>query len=157
MSLNNITSVTNTNFLSPTNFILKIDNTLRNVEYTCQVVSLPSISLGNVPKSYRGMKAQFTGDSIEFDTLSVRFIIDETMENYKEIIEWTLSELNEIERVRDLTLLIYSSSNNVSNRIRFIGAFPISVDAVEFDSTLSEIIHPTCTVMFSYTRFEFIT
>ena len=53
---------TNKNFLSPVGFSFKIDNTnFPNLEYFCTAVTLPGVSLGDVPVPYKGVNLAFTG------------------------------------------------------------------------------------------------
>ena len=68
-------------------------------------------------------------DKITYSPLEVSFLIDENLINYKEIYDWIKSNVETDQpitnHVRDLTLTIMSSANNVAKQIRFIDALSL--------------------------------
>lgn len=146
--------ISNRNFLNPINFAIKIDKTTKNVEYTCQSVSLPSVSIGPATQSTPKRGIPLTGDKVDYEPFAIRFIVDETMDNYKEILNWLRNQANMIEDVRDITLIIYNSSNLPSIKIRFLNAFPTNLETIPFDVTQTEV-NIQCGATFYYSSFEF--
>lgn len=101
-----------------------------------------------------------TGDRVIFDPLSVRFIIDENMDNYSKLFDWMVETVNvnsQSAMKKDLSLLIYNNSNNLNKTIQFIGAFPTSLSPVEFSSTNSDTQFLFSDVEFSIDYYRFRT
>ena len=77
----------NLSYLSPVGFKFLL-NKLPNVEYFCQGITLPGISLMSVPLETPFTRIPYPGDRVEFQDFIVRFIIDEDMLNFTEIFKW---------------------------------------------------------------------
>jgi hypothetical protein len=144
-------------FLNPTGFKLVIPGKdIDHFEYTIQKVNLPDINVNNIVQSTRVRDIPLPGSRVEFSSLSLDFLVDERMLNYKEIFNWLLSLVNGESDLRDLSLHILSSHNNVTNKIKFVSAFPTSLTSINFDSTLTNTEYVTCSVTFEYSYFAFV-
>ena len=90
----------------------------------------------------------------------ISFLIDENLTNYKEIYDWIKSNIETDQpitnHVRDLTLTIMSSSNNVAKHIRFIDAQPTSISSLPFEITTVDAEYLTAVVSFQYSYYEFV-
>jgi hypothetical protein len=79
---------TNLDFASPSQFrftLLKVPN----VEYFVTGVNLPGVSFsGDATINTRFTSVHFMGDSMEFEDLEVTFLVNEALENYREIHDW---------------------------------------------------------------------
>ena len=64
----------NLSYLSPVGFKFLL-NKLPNVEYFCQGITLPGISLMSVPLETPFTRIPYPGDRVEFQDFIVRFII----------------------------------------------------------------------------------
>lgn len=144
-------------FLSPIGYKLIIPGKdIDHFEYTIQRASIPDISVNNIVQSTRVRDVPLPGSRVDFSSLSLDFLVDENMINYKEIFNWLLSPVNGIENdLRDIQLHILSSHNNVSNIIQFISAFPTNLSAINFDSTATTVEYVTASVTFEYSYFIF--
>ena len=82
---------TNLNYLSPVNFDLLIEK-LPKTRYFCVGATLPSIIFSEaVHSTTLAIQSYVPGDRITFDPLTVRFMVDEDMNNYQEIYEWIIA------------------------------------------------------------------
>ena len=74
-------------FLSGVGFQLTL-NKLPGVSYYCQSVTVPSLNLAvaEQPTMYRRLPEP--GDEVNYDDLSIRFLVDEDMKNYISIHNW---------------------------------------------------------------------
>ena len=74
-------------YASPVQFRFKIAK-LPQVEFFIQTVNLPGISIGTgtVPTSLYDFPVP--GDEISFQDLSISFLVDENLNNYKELHDW---------------------------------------------------------------------
>jgi len=150
------TLTTNKNFLSPTGFQFVIDRSkYPNLEYFCTSVSIPDISLSEAPTPYKGTNFAMTGDRITFGDLTIQFNVTEGMENYVETFQWMSDIVTKGEDNKaDATLIILSSHLNATKEIKFNDVFPVSLDALEFNTQLTEIEYLQASVTFKYTYFE---
>lgn len=148
---------TNKNFLSPVGFRLTLDSTkYPNLEYFCTGVSLPDVTIGEAAVPYRGATVNYTGDRVEFSDFTMTFPVTEDMDNYKETFAWIqdMTASDEVE-LCDAMLSIFTSKNNVGNRIKFKDCFPTSLSGVEF-TTNGEFEFLQASATFKYTTFDFV-
>ena len=102
--------------------------------------------------------------------MSIRFRVDEDLENYLEIHNWLIS-LGYPEDISnsgygkgayntsgavfsDGSLLILSSHQNTNLRINFKNLFPISLTELNFDASLTDIEYLEATATFRYGLYE---
>jgi len=76
-------------YASPTQFRFKIAK-LPKVEFFVQTANLPGISLGNVDVETTLNTIPFPGDEVSFSDLAISFLVDENLNNYKEIHDWII-------------------------------------------------------------------
>jgi hypothetical protein len=150
------------NFLSPGQFKLLIDwQKYPNAEYTLQTVVLPDMSISPAPLATPQRNIGLAADKVEYGQFEIAFIIDENLVNYKEIHDWILSQVVEEDsfanrKTRDLTLQIYSSSNNLIQEIQIVDAFPTMISTLPFDTTITDITYLTAMVTFQYSYFKLL-
>ena len=155
---------TNFNFLSPTGFRLTINrNKFANVEYFITGFSIPSISMGEVNQGFRGHTSFQAGDTVGYDTLSIRFAIDEDMNNYTEIFDWMINNrdsgrdpLTGDQQVSDMILTVLTNHNNVNKEFQFMDAFPTSLSGAEFTTQATDVEYLQADVTFRYNEFKII-
>ena len=169
------------NYLRPNAFRFVIKD-LPNVAYTCQSANLPAIQLGFAVQPTPFVDVPVIGDKLNYSEFSIRFLIAEDMSNYIELFEWlvalgfpndynqypsfignrldrfpffkTANNYTEAIAYSDATLTILDSSNNPKTNIFFKGIFPVSVEALDFDITSSEVPYFVGVASFKYTTFE---
>ena len=105
------------------------------------------------------------GEKIQFNDLSLRFLIDENLENYLEVQNWmrgigfpeTLDQIYEFQKTgsiyddgdmlnlySDGTLQILNQLNRPVFYVKFENLFPYQLDDVQFDSTVTDVQYLTC-------------
>ena len=170
---------TNKSFLHPTAFRLLIPR-LPNVEFFCTSVTVPDISFSEaIFATNIGVNAYYPGDKITFMDLSVTYLIDEDMANYKEVYDWmraitpandpqTFKNLtgttststnaytgtnSDLEQNEDITLVINTNKNNPNRYIRFYDSFPIALGGFQMNSESTDVAVLTGSVNFRFTYF----
>ena len=78
---------TKLDYASPTQFKFTITK-LPKVEYFCTAANIPGISIPSPTQPTPLADIPLPGDTISFDDLSVTFLVDENLENYREIHGW---------------------------------------------------------------------
>ncbi len=74
-------------YASPVQFRFKIAK-LPQVEFFIQTVNLPGISMGTATVPTPLYDYPVPGDEISFQSLDISFLVDENLNNYKELHDW---------------------------------------------------------------------
>lgn len=150
---------------------------LPHVNYFCQNVTLPSISIAAVDTYTPLSTIPFPSSRVTYDPLVIRFKVDEDLKNYVEIHDWitglghpvTLDQTRDYSRkhllpkqkegsassyISDGTLMVLTSHKNPSHMVSFRGMFPISLSELSFQSTDSSVNYLDATVQFRYQRYD---
>lgn len=147
------TNPDNINSLSPVSFKLVLQK-FPNLEFFATGVSVPAITTGVTTASLSQRNMNIYGDKLTFEDLSVKLIVDEDMQSYKEIFDWMNSSVmdeNVLEnQLCDITLVVMTSHNNENRTFKFRNAFPTSIGGLEFDAGASEVSYITVDVVFSF-------
>lgn len=149
------------NFLNPSSFVLSLDSqTYSGAEFTVQSMTLPDVSTEGAPLPFRQVNAAMAADKITFGAFEVSYLIDEDLLNYKEIFDWMKGNVESNHKahnhVRDVTLTIMNSANNVTKQIQFVDAYPTTLSSLPFDITIGDVEYLTAIVSFSYSYYKFL-
>ena len=170
----------NLNFLGQNGFRFAIKR-LPGVNYFCQGVSIPAVSIGAVESPTPFAFIPRPGDRITYEPLVIKFKVDEDLTNYFEIQRWiealghpdSLSQTRELSLeisrtqiggtkkpgyyttyVSDATLSILTSAKNVNKNIFFEDCFPVSLTELSFESTNTTIEYLEASVTFRYRKYR---
>jgi hypothetical protein len=151
------------NFLSPNNFQLVIDNQgFKNLQLLVQKVAIPDMTLGAAMTPGPMRTLGFSGDTLYYSPLEMTFLIDEDLDNYKEVHDWIIAQSAQKDRGsadqkrRDITLIINTSHNNKTKEITFVDAFPTSLSSIPFEADIADVEYMTATVTFEYSYYKFV-
>ena len=172
--------IANRNYMSPLGFKLILTKTPK-VDFLCQSANIPQISMGTAVQPTYLKDIPVPGDKVLYDDLTVRFLVDEKMENYLAIYKWITGlgypdSLGQYDQLRkddirtdrmvgddgdplyfqysDATLQVLNSNYKPSVLINFKDAFPVSLSTLEFDVTTRDYNFFTASVTFKYTIFN---
>ena len=143
---------------------------LPTMTYFCQRVNMPSVSLSVVDQRTRfGLRNKYVGGDYTFEELSVEFIVDEKMLNYKEIYEWmrSIGNMENYDDVidkeqtpdffSDARLIITNSSFKEQIHVVMKETFPIALSGLNFDSTLGESQPLIAVATFALRNYNIVT
>ena len=82
-------TTTKFDYASPIQFRLKISK-LPLVEFTVQSANIPGISLDEVQQPTRLKAIALPGSTLTFANLDISFLVDENLNNYKELHDWLI-------------------------------------------------------------------
>jgi len=74
-------------YASPIQFRFKMTK-LPNVEFFIQSANIPAITLGETSMATPLKNIPIPGDNVSYSSLDVSFLVDENLNNYKEIHDW---------------------------------------------------------------------
>lgn len=169
--------IANKNFLSPTGFKFILAKKPK-VDFFCDSANIPDLNLGVAMQPSYLKPIPIPGDTLSYGDLSLRFNIDEDMENYLEVYNWLIQFgypdnlgqyqqlLNEdgnsegiqnaISGMSDGSLMIYNSNYIPNVKVNFRNLFPVSLSSVQFESKVNDVIYLTANVVFKYTIFNIV-
>jgi hypothetical protein len=172
-----LNQITNRNFLSGTGFKFVLSKS-KKVDFFCSEANIPGINLGVAIQPTYLKDIPIPGDKLTYDDLSLKFIVDENMENYSIIHNWLrgfgypedvyeYQELLNEDEVNpgkqtaysgqsDGELIIYNSNLNPVSKVIFKGLFPTSLSAISFSSQTNDAKYVIAEVSFKYTIYEII-
>lgn len=163
----------NTNFFQSNKFLLTF---LRApaMQYFCQSVNLPGVSLSEIPQSTPFVDIFRPGEKIIYDVLNVTFLVDEDLISWFEIHDWiraltfptkfdeykNLGQLspNAVNtsnpQYSDASLTLLNSKNNPTYRIKFLDCFPTTLSSIMMSTTDDANAVITADVSFRFTVFN---
>ena len=163
----------NRNFLSPIgfNFILSKEP---KVSFFCNSARIPEISLGTAIQPSYLKDIDVPGDKLTYGDFSLRFLVDENLNNYMAIHNWltglgypeTTQDFKDLitenaiqdpkKQFSDGSLHILNSNYRDVAIVKFKDLFPISLTSLDFDSTVTDIQYFTAEATFKYTVYNIV-
>lgn len=163
-------NVYNLNNLSGNSYIFTLDK-YPNVTFTVQSVNLPGVS--SSPKDISTPVGTYfeAGDHLNYLPLNVSFIVDESLNNWREVYNW-MRELSPTHvglgydkvsqyvklKQEGLTttarLICLTNNLNINVKSVFYDVFPVSLSGINFNVTNEDNEIITATVSFVYTYYD---
>ena len=165
-------------YASPTQFRFGIHQ-LPKVEFFTVSANLPGISASTAIHATPFKDIPTMGEKLEYENLSISFIVDEYLENYISLHNWMIGygfpkSREQFRTFRDVTsntpadggtpsvysdafLQILSNKNNPILEVSFENAFPISLSALDFTQTATDVEYMVATAEFAYQIYEIKT
>ena len=124
---------------------------LPNVDFFCQRVNIPAITLGIATQSTPLIDMPIEGDTLVFDQMTINFIVNEDLSNYLEVYDWLISlgfpdnhnqfnlkdgliRSGDINNLRsDMNLILQTNKSNPNYSITFKDTFPVSLGSIQLD------------------------
>lgn len=128
--------------------------------WNIQNIMIPGIDMDS-PETYtRGSKALIQGDSIEYQELSLTFIIDEEMKVWKELMNYLFENVNTTESTfmlnpADSWITIRDSKGSDILTITYTNSHITNIGSLSYDST-GEDAELVLDVSIRYDYFKFI-
>ena len=131
------------------------------VSFICQAVDIPGVSIPDIviPTPFRDYS--IAGTETNFEDLTVRFLVDENMENYTSVLKWLKktglaegydTDADPIET--QIILEILNSNYNVICTVEYDHAFPVVLSKLTFDAADTEVNYMTADVTFKYSIYR---
>ena len=158
-------------------------NRVPKMTWFCTAATIPGISLGEAQFPTPIHDIFLAGDKLTFENLNITFIVDEELQNYRELWDWLvgmgtpkspsqwLPELKkgdgsvrkkggsyeESNFYSDATLIVYNSKNIPKVEVKFKDMFPTSLSALDYSQELSDVEYFKASATFRYMYYEFET
>ena len=164
--------IQNRNFLSPVGFKFTLAR-YPKVSFFVTSARLPEITLGTAIQPSYLKDLDVPGDKLVYGDFTLRFLVDENMENYMVIHNWltglgfpeTTQQFKDLttdaDGIRDLNKQFSDGSLHILNSnfrdvaiVKFKYLFPTSLSSLEFESSDTDINYFTAEVSFRYTVYN---
>ena len=142
---------------------------------------MPGITLGTAVQANPYKDLDVPGDKLVYDDFRVSFVVDEEMENYKQIYKWMIGlgypnsqrdftdmkledvyhpEIGEKDNpyaeFSDGTLQILNSNLRPQSYVKIESMFPVSLSTLDFDASNTDINYFQAQVVFKYQIFQLL-
>ena len=169
-------------YASPTQFRFLIKQ-LPKVQFFNVSANLPGVSMSPSiqPATVLGRDIPIHGDKVAFEELTIGFMVDEYLENYRELHAWLMGigfpsdksqyvNWSEDESLRigghpaiksraglfyaDASLIILSNKNNPIVEVSFADVFPISLSGLDYSQNATDVEYLEASATFAYQVYD---
>ena len=167
--------IQNRNFLSGVAFKFNLAK-FPKVDFFSNSAIIPVLNLELAQQASYLKNIAVPGERLTYGDFTLRFLVDENMENYKSVYDWltglgfpeTTKEFADIikdsdgqtdpkEAFCDGTLRILNSNYREVAKVKFSDLFPISLTSLDFDATNTDVQFFTAEATFKYTLYKLST
>ena len=167
-----VNQIQNRNYLSGIGFKFNLAK-YPKVDFFSNSARIPELSLAVATQPSYLKDIDLPGEKLTYGDFTLRFLIDEDMENYMAVYEWlnglgfpeSTKEFKELttdkdgrreikEQFCDGTLRILNSNLREIAKVKFKDLFPVSLTSLDFDATNTDIQYFTAQVSFKYTIYK---
>ena len=141
---------------------------LPNVNFFCQRVNIPAISLGIALQHTPLSELNYEGDKLTFEQMTMNFYVNEDLSNYLEVYDWLISlgfpdnhnqfnlkesSLNfsaDENRTSNMNIILETNKSNPNYNVVFKDAFPVSLGSIELDTAATSLEPIVVDATFAY-------
>ena len=164
--------IQNRNFLAPVGFKFTLAK-YPKVDFFSNSARIPELSLGTAIQSSYLKDIDVPGEKLTYGDLTIRFLVDENMENYMAVHNWLKGigfpetpqqfkdQITDNEGITDEKLVFSDGSLHILNSnfqdvaiVKFQDLFPVGLTSLEFDATETDINYFTAEVSMRYTVYN---
>ena len=164
--------IDNRNFLSGVGFKFNLTK-FPKVDFFSNSARIPELNLELTQQSSYLKNIDIPGERLTYGDLTLRFLVDENMENYISVYNWlkglgfpeSAKEFADLNKDKeglkdpkqafcDGTLSILNSNYREVARVKFKDLFPISLSSLEFDATNTDVQFFQAEATFKYTIYN---
>tara|TARA_B100000575_G_scaffold55370_1_gene41608 strand:+ start:157 stop:693 length:537 start_codon:yes stop_codon:yes gene_type:complete len=167
--------IQNRNFLTGVAFKFNLTK-FPKVDFFSNSARIPELNLELTRQPSYLKNIDVPGERLTYGDLTLRFLVDENMENYLSVYNWltglgfpeTTKEFKELttdkdgqkdpkEAFCDGSLRILNSNYREVGKVKFLDLFPTSLTSLDFDATNTDIQYFTAEATFKYTIYKLTT
>ena len=167
-----VNQIANRNFLTGVGFKFTLGK-YPKIDFFSNSARIPELTLDTAVQPTYLKDIDVPGEKLTYGDFTLRFLVDENMENYISVYNWLYGlgfpeETDQFRKlttdqggVRDLkqgfsdgTLRILNSNFNEVAKVKFKDLFPVSLTSLDFDATSTDVSYFTAEATFKYTIYE---
>ena len=143
------------------------------VDFFSNSARIPELSLDTTVQPTYLKDIDVPGEKISYGDLTIQFLVDENMENYKIVHDWItglgfpetpqqfINKTTDSDGIRDLEEQFCDGGLHILNSnlrdvaiVKFKNLFPVSLTSLSFDATETDINYFTASASFRYTVYN---
>jgi len=135
-----------------------------NLDFYCVEYPIPGISLSDESLIHRGLKHAVLGETLVFNPLNLRFILDEEMQVFLTMFNMLKGYVGFKEKERKLTKvfdIIITITNSMKSKslfkLKFENCQIIGFDDIAKNNNATDVITQVLGVNFAYTSYDLIS
>ena len=140
-----------------TSFLLEIP-AAPELNYHIQNCELPGLTMAGVDTPFKNHQASVPSNRIEFDQLTLSFLVDEQWKNWEFIFNWMKNIRTGKGSIQstmsDITLNLVNSNKNLNQLLVFHDAYPTFLSALSLDSATVEATPLQASLTFRFQDYE---
>ena len=167
-----VNQIQNRNFLAPVGFKFTLAK-YPKVSFFSNSARIPELSLGTAIQSSYLKDIDIPGEKLSYGDLTIRFLVDENMENYMAVHNWLKGvgfpetpqqfkdQTTDSDGIRDEKEVFSDGSLHILNSnfqdvaiVKFSDLFPVGLTSLEFDATETDINYFTAEATMRYTVYN---
>ena len=167
-----VNQIQNRNFLAPVGFKFTLAK-YPKVDFFSNSARIPELSLGTAVQPSYLKDIDIPGEKLTYGDLTIRFLVDENMENYMAVHNWLKGvgfpetpqqfkdQTTDSDGIRDEKGVFSDGSLHILNSnfqnvaiVKFQDLFPVGLTSLEFDATETDINYFTAEVVMRYTVYN---
>ena len=167
-----VNQIQNRNFLAPVGFKFTLAK-YPKVSFFSNSARIPELTLGTAIQPSYLKNIDIPGEKLTYGDLTIRFLVDENMENYMAVHNWLKGigfpetpqqfkdQITDNEGIIDEKLVFSDGSLHILNSnfqdvaiVKFQDLFPVGLTSLEFDATETDINYFTAEVSMRYTVYN---
>ena len=167
--------IQNRNFLSGVAFKFNLTK-FPKVDFFSNSARIPELNLELTTQASYLKNIDVPGERLTYGDFTLRFLVDENMENYIAIYNWlkglgfpeTTKQYKDVitdsqgqrdpkEAFCDGTLSILNSNYREVAKVKFNDLFPTSLTSLDFDATATDVQYLTAEATFKYTIYDLVS
>ena len=167
-----VNQIQNRNFLAPVGFKFTLAK-YPKVDFFSNSARIPELSLGTAVQPSYLKDIDIPGEKLTYGDLTIRFLVDENMENYMAMHNWLkgigfpetpqqfADQTTNVDGVRDPLEVFSDGSLHILNSnfqdvaiVKFNDLFPVALTSLEFDATETDINYFTAEATMRYTVYN---
>ena len=164
--------IANRNFLSGVGFKFNLTK-FPKVDFFSNSARIPELSLELAQQASYLKNIAVPGERLTFGDFTLRFLVDENMENYLSVYNWLtglgfpetpqqfINKTTDSDGIRDLEEQFCDGGLHILNSnlrdvaiVKFKNLFPVSLTSLSFDATETDINYFTASASFRYTVYN---
>ena len=164
--------IQNRNFLAPVGFKFTLAK-YPKVSFFSNSARIPELTLGTAIQSSYLKDIDVPGEKLTYGDLTIRFLVDENMENYVAMHNWLKGigfpetpqqfkdQITDDEGIKDEKLVFSDGSLHILSSnfqdvaiVKFQDLFPVGLTSLEFDATETDINYFTAEATMRYTVYN---
>ena len=169
-----VNQIQNRNFLAPVGFKFTLAK-YPKVDFFSNSARIPEISLGTAVQPSYLKDIDIPGEKLTYGDLTIRFLVDENMENYMAMHNWLkgigfpetpqqfADQTTNVDGVRDPLEVFSDGSLHILNSnfqdvaiVKFNDLFPVSLTSLDFTASDTDINFFTAEAVFKYTVYNIV-